>query len=144
MQLDRRKAASQRRLAFAGDELRIPDPEQARIGRNLRALAGTEQTVQRHALRAGCEVPQRDVEAGDREHRDAVTAEQVQVALDAIHERRNAGGIRDLEAARLRRNHLGDGLCGRLRTHVAPGVAPAGQPGVSRNLDDDDVDRRDR
>ena len=144
MQLDRREAAPQRRLAFAGDEVRLSNSKQACIGRNVRAFAGTEQTVQRHALRAGGEVPQRDVEAGDREHGDAVTAEQMQVALDAIHERGNAGGIRHLEAARLRRDHLGDGLGGGLRTHIAPGIAPAGQPGVGRNLDDDDVDRCDR
>ena len=66
-----------------------PSPE---IDQMLRALLA----AQRHALCLGREIPQRDIESRDREHGNAITAEQMQVALDAIHEGGNAGRIRKL------------------------------------------------
>ena len=109
MKLDGGVTPPQRRLAFAGDEIGRSDPQQAGIGRNPRPLARAEQAVKRDALHARREVPQRDIEAGDREHRDAVAAEQMQIALDTIHEGGNAGGVRDFETPRLRRDHFIDG-----------------------------------
>ena len=109
MQLDRLVAQPQRRLALARDEIGIADPQQARIGGNPRALGLADQAMQRHALRLRGKVPQGDIERRDRKHGDAVAAEQMQVALDLIHEGGNAGGIGDFKAARLRRDHLLDG-----------------------------------
>ena len=126
MQLDCGVATSQRRLAFTGNMLRFPDPKQACIGRNPCPLAGADEAVQRHALHSCGKIPQCDVEAGNREHRDAITAEQMQIALNAIHEGGNALSIRNFETSSLRRNHFIDRGGGRSWTHVAKGIAPAG------------------
>src|SRR6266566_8039136 len=100
--------------------------------------------MQRPALHFRRYIPQGNVEPGDREHRDAIAAEQVQVALDLLHERRDSRRIRDIEAARLRRNHLLDGGAGAPWADVTESVAPAGDPGIRRDLDDHHVERGDR
>ena len=51
MQLDRLVTLSQHGLAFACNQLGFADPQQARIGGNLRAFRLTDQPMQRHALR---------------------------------------------------------------------------------------------
>ena len=144
MQLDRAIAAPQRRLAFASDLVGCADPQQAGIGRNLFAPRFAGQSMHRHALRLARQIPQRDVERGDRKHGDAVAAEQVQIALDLLHGCRDPGGIGDFEAARLRRDHLLDRGASGPRTDVSEGIAPAGEAGVGQDLDQHHVERRDR
>ena len=109
MQLDRLVAPPQHGLAFACDQFGLADPQQARIGGNPRAFGLADQPVQRHALRLGGKIPQRDIERGYREHGDAIAAEQMQVALDLFHEGGNTGRVGDLQALRLRRDHFLDG-----------------------------------
>jgi len=127
VQLDRGVAPPQRGLAFARDRFRRADPEQARIGRNPRALSFADQPMQRDALCLCREIPHRDVEPGNRKHRDAVAAEQMQIALDAFHEGRNTRGVRYALAPRLRCNHLVDRFASGLRADIAKGIAPAGE-----------------
>ena len=118
MQLDRLVALPQHGLAFACDQVGIADPQQARIGGNPRAFRLADQPVQRHALRLGGKIPQRDIERRYREHGDAIAAEQMQVALDLFHEGGNAGRVGHLLALRLRRDHFLDGgaACVRVQT----------------------------
>ena len=117
VQLDGAIALPQRRLAFLCDEVGIADPQQARIGRNLRALLRAQQAMQRHAFGAGGEIPQRDIQRRDREHRDAVAAEQMQIALDLLHESRDSGGIGHLLAA----------ACGAIISSIAGAAWSAGR-----------------
>ncbi|MGY4378872.1 phosphoribosylformimino-5-aminoimidazole carboxamide ribonucleotide (ProFAR) isomerase [Bradyrhizobium sp. i1.3.6] len=62
VQLDGAIAERERLLAFARDVLRRADSQQARIGGDVRALACSEQAMQRRALDLRSQVPQRDVE----------------------------------------------------------------------------------
>ena len=143
MQFDRLVTQPQRRLAFACDQFGLADPQQARIGGNPRAPGLADQPMQRHALRFGGKVPQRDIERRYREHGDAIAAEQMQVALDLFHEGGNACRVGNLEALRLRRDHFLDGGAGGPRADIRKGVAPAGDAGIGGNLDHDDFQRRD-
>jgi len=86
--------------------------------------------MERQARNLRGDVPQGNVEAGNGKHRDAVAAEQMQVALDLFHEGANSGRIGDFEAAHLRRDHLVDGSAGGAWTDIAEGVAPAGEPAI--------------
>ncbi|MBA7714535.1 hypothetical protein ES703_123561 [subsurface metagenome] len=140
VQLDRGIALADRLGAFARDKVRCADPQQARIGRNPGALLRAQQLVQRHALHAGGKVPQRDVEPRNRKHRDAVAAEQMQIALDLFHEGGNSGGVRHLLATGLRRDHLVDRSIGRERADIAEGIAPAGETCVCGDFDQNDVE----
>ena len=93
-------------------------------------------------LHARGEIPQRDIEPRYRKHRDAVAAEQMQIALDLFHEGGDSGCIRNRVAAGLRRDHFVDGGEGCPRADIAEGIAPAGDAGIGRNLDHDDLQRR--
>ena len=143
VQLDRAIAALPRGAAFARDALRFADAQQARIAGNLRAPGAADQLMQRHALDPGGEVPQRDVEPGDRKHGDAVAAEQMQVALDLLHEGRDPVRLRHFLAARLWCDHLLDRGAGGARGDVGEGVAPTGEAAIGRDLDHDHVERGD-
>jgi hypothetical protein len=101
-----------------------------------------QQSVQRHALDFAGKVPQRDIEPGDRKHRDAIAAEQMQLALDLFHEGGDAGGVGHRQAANLRRDHLVDRGAGGSRADIGEGIAPAGDAGVGRDFDQHDIDRR--
>jgi hypothetical protein len=142
VQFDRLVAQSQRHLAFACNQLGLADPQQARIGGNSRAFRSPDQPVQRHALRLGGKIPQRDIERRYREHRDAIATEQMQVALDLFHEGGNICRVGNLEPLRLRRNHFLDGGAGGSRTDIGKGIAPAGDAGIGGNLNHDDFQRR--
>jgi len=85
-------------LAFAGNGFRRSDPKQARVSRNPRTLDCADQAMQRHTLHSCSKIPQRDVEPGDRKHRNAIATEQMQIALDPIHESRNALGHPELRS----------------------------------------------
>ncbi|MGY4378871.1 hypothetical protein ACVWZ3_006510 [Bradyrhizobium sp. i1.3.6] len=67
----------------------------------------------------------------------------MQVALDLFHHRRNAGGIGNLQPAGLRRDHLLDGASRGARGDIGKGIAPAGQSGIGRDLDQHHVERGD-
>jgi hypothetical protein len=114
-------------LAFACNQFRRADSEQACIGRNFRAFAFADQSMQRQSSCFCGEIPQRNVERGDSEHRDAVAAEQMQIALNPFHNAGNACGVGHIEATRLRGNHFLDGSAGGFCANIAKGVAPAGQ-----------------
>ncbi len=141
MQLDCCVATSHGGLAFAGNSLRRSDPKQARVSRNPRTLACPDQAMQRHTLHSCGKIPQRDVQPGDRKHRDAIATEQMQIALDPVHETRNALGIRSFEAAGLRRNHLVNGCHSCPRADIGKGIAPSGEACIGRDLDDNHVER---
>ncbi|MGC0320222.1 hypothetical protein ABIG06_000851 [Bradyrhizobium sp. USDA 326] len=144
VQLDRAIAERQRLPAFVGDIAGRADPQEARVSRNRRAPDLAEQTMQRHAFGLRGQVPQCDIEPGDREHGDAVAAEQMQIALDLFHHRGNAGSIRHLHPAGLRRDHLLDGAARGAGADIGEGIAPAGQPGIGRDLDEHHVERGNR
>src|SRR6516165_9453865 len=68
----------------------------------------------------------------------------MQIAMDLLHESGDCGGIGNLLATRLRRDHFLYRRAGASWADVAEGVAPAGEAGIGRNLDDDNVERRNR
>jgi hypothetical protein len=65
----------------------------------------------------------------------------VKVALDVFHEGRNVLGIWCLLASGLRRDHLVDGCASSLRANVTKGIAPAGEAGIRRDLDEGHIKR---
>src|SRR5712672_4315679 len=65
----------------------------------------------------------------------------MQIALNAIHESRNALGIGNFEASGLWRNHLFNGCYSCPWAGITEGIAPAGEAGVRRKLDDDHIER---
>ena len=120
MQLDRAIAAPPRDLAFASRSVPACRSAAGWHRREFsRACASPISRCSGTPLTLRGEIPQRDVEPGDRKHRDAVAAEQMQIALDLLHERGDPGGIGNLEAARLRRDHLLDCGAGGPRTDVS-------------------------
>ena len=68
----------------------------------------------------------------------------MQIALDLFHEGRDSGRIRDFLARGLRRDHLLDRRARGPRADVRKGIAPAGEAGVGRDLDQNHIERRDR
>src|ERR1700752_4717428 len=68
----------------------------------------------------------------------------MKVALDLLHEGRNAGSVGYLLAARLWGDHLVDRSKGRTRADIAERVTPAGHAAVGGDLEHDDVERRNR
>src|SRR3546814_11718534 len=85
------------------------------------------QSGQRQARRLAGDVPERDVEPGQREQRDAVTPEQMQPLLQAVVQ---AGDVAGVLAYRSRRDHVVDGGGNRLATVVGrSGEGREGQEG---------------
>ncbi len=111
-------------------DLDVVQMEQARVGVDLRARGTAEQLGERLSRALAREVPERDVEAADREDGDAVAAEEMQRLLELMVETHDVAGI---AAERHRRHHAVERGLDRGLTVVGEGIAPAHEP--VRSLD---------
>ena len=124
MQFDGGVTSPDRLLREARDEIGTAVAQQARIGRNALPACPAEQAMKRHALRLADEVPQRDVDAAEREADRAVPPHGVKLALQIRHERRHVG---DLSPDAQRRHHARESFARQRRCCKAEGLAPSDQ-----------------
>ena len=111
--------------------------QQARVRRHGRARRATEQLVQRALSHLAGNVPECDVDAGQREHHRTVPAEDVDLVRHLAHQRRDVGGITPDEQRRNEgvERHLGSG-----RDRMAERLAPAFHAGVGAHSHQQHVD----
>ena len=133
MQLDGGVASPNRLLCEACDEIGVAVAQQARIGRNPFPACPAEQTVKRHALRLADQVPQRDVDAGEREADRSVPPHGVKLALQIRHDRRHVG---NLSPDAQRRDHARESFARQRRRCKAEGLAPSDQSCVGVDPDE--------
>jgi hypothetical protein len=118
------------------DLLRVAILQQAGIGRQPVAPCPTEQPVQRQTGRLAGDVPQRDVESGKSEDRDAVAAEQMQLLLQVVAE---FGDVARVPADRQGSHHVVQGGANGIGAGVAERLAPADDAGIGFHSYEQDV-----
>ena len=136
VQFDVPIALLDREFGTRRDALRVLVLQEAGVGRQRRLPRSAQQPVQRQVGRLARDVPQRDVETRQREHGDAIAAEQVQFLLQVA---RKPGDVSGIPANRQRRHHRVDRALYRVGAVVAERVAPARDAVVGLHLDHQDI-----
>ena len=137
MQRDGAVALAQRGTGALGHDLGIEVLEEAGVGGQRGLGRRAQERVQGLVRGLGGDVPERNVEAGDREQGDAIAAEQVKLELDLLHQRRD---IVDVAADDDGGHHVGHGGTHGAAAIVAEGLAKAGDARVGLDPHDDHVE----
>ncbi|EEF26042.1 conserved hypothetical protein [Ricinus communis] len=125
VQLDVPVAFIERLLADARRDARVAVADEACVHRQHGPAPVAEETIQRHFVAPGLQVPQRHVDAGDREHRDPIAPEQMQLLLCTPIPFLDGFDAHPLEQ---RLDQPLDDGAGRIRDEVAERLAPSHVP----------------
>ena len=117
---------------FARHHIGVTIAQQARVSRQSGARTAAKQFVQRQVDALGGNVPQRDVQPGDREYRGPAAAGVVKAAVQVSLNLRNLRGV---FADHARRDDLRDGGAGALPAGIGKRLAPASDAFVGFHFD---------
>src|SRR5438876_205218 len=137
VQLDVAIAALERLLGVEGDGVRLAVAQQARVRGQVGARTAAEQPVERQPRELAGDVPERDVDAGERVDGRPVAPDTVQPALEVVVD---LGDLRRVAAHAHRAEHGVDGRACRVEDPVAERLAPAADPGVGVDAHQQHVD----
>src|SRR5439155_24359858 len=91
--LDEPVAAGQRLVRVVRDGGGGAVAEQARVGREIRAVAAAQQPIEGCTGHLARDVPERDVDAGQRVDRGPAAADPVELSLDLVAELRDLARV---------------------------------------------------
>src|SRR5439155_7426065 len=136
-QLDVAIAALERLLGVEGDGVRLAVAQQARVRGQVGARTAAEQPVERQPRELAGDVPERDVDAGERVDGRPVAPDTVQQALEVVVDR---GDLRRVAAHAQWAEHGVDGRARRGEDPVAERLTPAADTGVGVDAHQQHVD----
>ena len=134
MELDRREAASREDGGDAPDLRRRRVPEHARVRAHARLGAAAEQLPDWRADDLAGEIPERQIDPGDREHAEAAPPPDHERALQAVEQ---AFDPRRVLADQHRRECLVDDVAHRERRPIRERLAPAREPAIRVDTHED-------